>query len=228
MSFKSARDKPEKTFFDSEKTVHKIINNFHRNDSSDECPSRPWKIIPQKKNTAKPLKILSVLNNIYRERIRRTKDIVRDPDLIITIYEEWNENLKKYCLNLIEMMEELKKDAYMHLDVLGEKLNSSMFEISKQDAVKDDLANLIELIKRTFNDNRGWDVNGLKFQTITLTDIFGEDFETDISESESKKLERTEESDQKKMADILKDNDLLKSEISYLKRQIKRDLDSKK
>lgn len=231
MSFKSVIENPN-----YEETVHKMVNNFYRNDSSDEYLSVHGKIFPpQNKPLFKPLKILSILNTMYKERVQKTRGIVNDPELIITIYEEWNENLKKYCWNVIEMMEELKKDACMQLDGLGDRLNNSMLEISKQSVLREDRDNLVELIKRTFNDSRGWDVNGLKFHTITLADIFGENFEAVLYEenAEPETKEVTKPADQtelavqldrnrKKMAQILKDNDLLKSEISYLKRNIKK------
>lgn len=229
MSFKSVIENPS-----YENTVHKMVNNFYRNDSSEEYLSGPGKI-PLNQQSLKPLKILSILSSMYKDRVQKTRGIVNDPELIITIYEEWNENLKKYCWSLIDMMEELKKDACVQLDGLGDRLNNSILEISKQSVLREDRDNLMELIKRTFSDSRGWDVNGLKFHTITLADIFGENFEAILDEdnAESETKEVTKHDDQgelilqldrnrKKTAEILKDNDLLKSEISYLKRQIKK------
>lgn len=233
MSFKSVIEASDCSR-DNEKIVHKIISPFNRNDSSDDCLHGPRKIIPENKRL---LKILGIINNMYKERVRKTKGIIDDPDLIITIYEEWNENLKKYCLDLIDIMEELKKDAFMQLNALGEKLNTSMFEISKASVMREDRDNLIELIRRTFTDNRGWDFGGLKFHTIAISDIFGEDLEDVICKDNEDSVRKTDmdqgdltvrlNQKKKKIADILRDNDLLKSEVSCLKRQIKRDADLK-
>lgn len=228
MSFKSTIDVPNYSKND-DKTVQRIINNFRRNDSSMECVPGPKKN-PRNK---KLLSIFSVLNNIYKERVRNTKNIINDSDLIVTVYEEWNASLKKFSLSLIEMIEELEKEACNQLDGLDEKLNTSLFEISQQSYLKEDRDNLVKLIRRTFCDDRGWNVNGLKFNTITLSDIFGEDFENDfINDNTDCGSETTIKSDNqltdhKKMDEILRDNDLLRCEVDYLKGQIKRDSERK-
>lgn len=227
MSFKSLAENSE------EETFCKIINNFKRNESSDECFSIPPTPIHSAK-LEKPILVLKTLNEMYKERIRKTKQIVQDPELLITVYEEWTNSLTKYCINLIDVLGELRKDACVQLDGLESKLNSSLFEISKQSNIKHDLCNLMELIRRAFKDDRAWDISGLKFKTVTLADIFGEDFEMglcEFSDSESKQETKSDnvcnltsrvEPKDKKMADIIRDNDLLKSEIAYLKKEIQR------
>lgn len=85
------------------------------------------------------------------------------------VYCDWVSKLIEQNTDLVELVEELEREACLRLNMLEMK---SKEDFTKMKNLKTDQNNVLEVLKRA-REHRRWDADGLQFHYVTHEDLFG-------------------------------------------------------
>ncbi|XP_069962537.1 putative leucine-rich repeat-containing protein DDB_G0290503 isoform X7 [Bactrocera oleae] len=147
-------------------------------------------------NCGDAAKLNGQLNEMFVRRFIDIENVAQgDTDIKLVTYQEWVTMLMQINEVIIANMTDLESEVAERLECMKRRIQSSCSQTSNNEhKYRQDICSLMKLIKNAYRHDN-WDIQGLEFQTVNLTEILGMR-NTTCSDPEKSNIMRGGENDQ--------------------------------
>ncbi|XP_069962545.1 putative leucine-rich repeat-containing protein DDB_G0290503 isoform X15 [Bactrocera oleae] len=125
-------------------------------------------------NCGDAAKLNGQLNEMFVRRFIDIENVAQgDTDIKLVTYQEWVTMLMQINEVIIANMTDLESEVAERLECMKRRIQSSCSQTSNNEhKYRQDICSLMKLIKNAYRHDN-WDIQGLEFQTVNLTEILG-------------------------------------------------------